>query len=154
MSTKKKQSADYGKSLVAFKDRRNIKHFSLWRNVDNKVQISGKVINLVKDVFSSVNDTSPKLDGNNIFRTYISNIYDVDSNSLISYNGNGKGLKIQFSIMPNDGNFQLENAHVMIHISEHGYGYKEGEIITCQKGIFLNSSATGDSSTLKISSVF
>ena len=35
MSTKKKQSADYGKSLVAFKERRNQKHFSLWLNVDN-----------------------------------------------------------------------------------------------------------------------
>lgn len=154
MSTKNKQSANYGKSIVAFKDRRNLKHFSLWRNVDNKVQISGRVINLVKDVFSSVNNTVSDDHANGpVFHTYITPIYDVDSNTLISYNGNGKGLKIQFSIFTSV-DFKLSDSNVMIYISEHGNGYKAGEIITCQKGIFLRTSANGDSSTLKISSVF
>ena len=46
----------------------------------------------------------------------------------------------------------------MIHISEHGYGYKKGEIITVKQSVFKSIPGPDPLeqtlSTLKISSVF
>jgi len=173
---KRRQQASSANSIAMYTSKRQPRQGLLWSNIDKKLPLNGRVINLIEEAFTNIPGT---VDGRDETRTYVTPIFEVKniSNDVpnpsypksfspapITYSGNGTGLKIQFLIKPKDIFpatqilFKASDADIMIHISEHGYGYKKGEIITVKQRVFNPFAAADDGedtlSTLKISSVF
>jgi hypothetical protein len=169
---KRKQQASSANSIAMYTSKRQPRQGLLWSNIDKKLPLNGRVINLIEEAFTTAPNSVEDNHLGQINHTYITPIVEVtnisnavpDSNypksfspAPITYSGNGTGLKIQFSITPHP-DFKASEAGIMIHISEHGYGYKKGEIITVKQSVFKSIPGPDPLeqtlSTLKISSVF